>query len=250
MGWGAALAAGAAIVGGLLGSKSDKKSLKVTKQTNEEAKRQFELNRTQKIQDTVKDAAKAGIHPLFALGGSAGTSPTAIMSGQDRSGSALGRGIAEAGRVAGRAIDRKKSNSNIENAQIRSLNSSADRDAAEAGLATSRMKREQQLININQDALVSSNIPGQNAETELPPELYIQVRDNSNKGRIIWLPNPNLGIEMPETLGAFYWAGSKLMDARTKKPVSSKKKAELKRLNIGLPPVLRRKDPIREYGAM
>lgn len=65
----------------------------------DEAKRQFNINTNEAIQRRVKDAQEAGIHPLFALGGSVGTSPTSAIGGtqqpQSRSQASLS-GIADA----------------------------------------------------------------------------------------------------------------------------------------------------------
>lgn len=64
----------------------------------------WEQKRVQKnrIRDAVYDAKQAGLHPLFALGANAGTSPVSFMPGQSSSGSAMGAGIRQS--AAGAAV--------------------------------------------------------------------------------------------------------------------------------------------------
>lgn len=84
------------LVGGLW---SDKQSRKSEKRQQALASYQFETQRAddkRRIQDAVADARAAGVHPLFALGGSASASPT-IMAGQAATGSHTGDAIARAG---------------------------------------------------------------------------------------------------------------------------------------------------------
>lgn len=78
------------IIGGLW---SDKQSRKSEKRQLSEARYQFEQ---QRLPQVVKDARQAGLHPLFALGGSAGASPT-VTAGQPSTGSHAGDAIARAG---------------------------------------------------------------------------------------------------------------------------------------------------------
>lgn len=123
-------------IGGLFGAKK----------SNKDARRMFQQQMDESIQRRVADAKKAGIHPLFALGASVGASPT-LMAGQSTSGSALGEGIAEAGRTLTRYASAKAdrtAQAAMQAASIRSANASATRDEAEAMLAASQAKKLQQ----------------------------------------------------------------------------------------------------------
>jgi hypothetical protein len=174
-------------------------------------------NRTKSIQQKVADAKKAGLHPLYALGASASHSP-GFIAGQSPTGSSLSPGINQADHSIGNAVaeigkiplqaEAQKRSEELHNAQVQSLNASANRDEAAAIESLSRAKRTEQEANITQDTNV-------NQQKELPP-LYIQAQDPIT-GEVIWLPNNELGIEMPETIGAGYWGKSKIYDARGKK---------------------------------
>lgn len=91
------IGAGASILGGILGNKSAEKAAK------QNYKQQKEFAQSG-IQWKVKDATKAGIHPLYALGANTHSfSPSNVGS------TALGEGIAQAGQNIGRALDSGRS---------------------------------------------------------------------------------------------------------------------------------------------
>lgn len=99
---GALISAGSSLLGGLLGKSSADKALDAQKENLEkqaQLQREFAQNG---IQWKVEDAKKAGIHPIYALGGStASYTPSAMSIGADNS---LGAGIAAAGQDIGRAM--------------------------------------------------------------------------------------------------------------------------------------------------
>lgn len=143
----AAISAGANLIGGFLSDSSDKKAnkqaLKAQKTQNENI---MELNReqmdyahrlnTNKIQWTVEDAKKAGIHPLAALGvaGSAAlpsfATPVAEM-GQPSSGSAIGEAISNSGTAIGNAM-LSQQDVRFKEAQIRNMEASTAQMLADA----------------------------------------------------------------------------------------------------------------------
>ncbi len=88
--WPAVIAAGAAVAGSLLASKSGQ-SKSMTGQYRTEDR----IARETQFQTAVADAKAAGLHPLFALGSSANFSPSGQYATQ--TGSAAGEGIARAG---------------------------------------------------------------------------------------------------------------------------------------------------------
>ena len=90
----AAITAGAGLAGSLLGGGDNNNAIKFA-----------EKQAKKRIQWTVRDAQRAGIHPLYALG--AGYQPPVMPS----SGSSLGEGISRAGAAVGegvRALGAKK----------------------------------------------------------------------------------------------------------------------------------------------
>lgn len=77
------------VIGGLFDRSEQKRSLKASQG-------QFNQQMDHSIRRRVEDAKRAGIHPLYAIGASAGASPT-IMAGQSSSGSAIGDAVRNIG---------------------------------------------------------------------------------------------------------------------------------------------------------
>lgn len=145
------------------------------------------------IQWRVRDARRSGIHPLYALGASVG-SPTITT------GSAGGDALSALGSIAS-AKGQAQAQKSITQQQIKeseALTQShlarAGRDAMETQVAASNLARQTQRLNHKQDQQI--------------PDLYVPYRDNKS-GETVYLPNPDAGVEMPETIGAYYWGASK-----------------------------------------
>jgi len=115
--FGALIGAVGSLVGSSISSKSNASATAAANRANIAAqkkinqkniKAQMEVNKNQ-IQWLVRDAQKAGIHPLAALGSSvAGNIAAPIMSAptiQARSGDTVGTGIAAASAMVGQGID-------------------------------------------------------------------------------------------------------------------------------------------------
>lgn len=135
---GALIQTGGSLLGGLIGGKDAKKAVK------KQYKYQKEFAKNQ-LQWRVQDAKAAGLHPLFALGGGGGTSPT-FMAGQSPMGSAIADSAAAIGSaVAGRPSELSKQ---LQSAQIQSINSQTERNQAEAALARSQAARVAQTANV------------------------------------------------------------------------------------------------------
>lgn len=150
----------------------------------------------------VASAKKHGLHPLFALGGSPGISPSAVIPGQDPTAERVGRGLEQMGRAIG-DLDLKK-------AQVNAVNSSARRDAAEAALLNSRRIREEN--EVPSSPMTAAELARPEPPAAPIPNMYLRVRNNLT-GEEVWMPNPDLGMEMPESLGAVYWARGKAYDS-------------------------------------
>lgn len=148
LGTATALGAGLDFVGGLLGKGgSNKEAARQADRAWKHARDQFE----QGIQYRVKDARKAGIHPLFALGGAgAATSGYTGSAAFTQTGSAAGdamraagRGLTEYARVKGQQSLLKDQSSLIA-AQIRATDAAAAKDNASAMAIASEAKRAEQ----------------------------------------------------------------------------------------------------------
>lgn len=173
----AGLASGAL---GFLGSRSRDKS----------AQGQFDAQQDQSIQRRVEDAKKAGVHPLFALGASVGTSPT-IYAGETPGG-ALGKGLETAAQgiessqrtkaSADQTVVANARADTLATAQERALLAQANRDEAQANLTNSQRARiTQNMGATGHDTLgvgpgtfgeglgVHEVIPGQSTATQPAP---------------------------------------------------------------------------------
>jgi len=121
---GAAIAAGANIVSGIMGAKSAEKAAK----QQYAAQKEFAQNG---IQWKVDDAREAGIHPLYAMGANTTSyAPVAVGNTNPLS------GLAEAGQDISRAVDATRPASSKVNAVL----------ATQQALATERMGLENELL--------------------------------------------------------------------------------------------------------
>lgn len=131
------------------------------------------------------DAKNSGIHPLYALGAPT-MSTNSFTSG-------MGSAVADAGSKLGRAIsndyEKTLQKKNLENIQ-------ADINLKNA-----------QATNYITEAKNSSNVAM--AKQPSTPNLYVPYLDNRT-GKTVYLPNPDAGIEMPETVGAGYFIDGKM----------------------------------------
>lgn len=122
------LSIGSSVLGGLFGRDSAKDQQRLSQQ-------QFNAQMDQSIQRRVADAKKAGVHPLFALGASAGASPTMSTSQPD---SSMQNALGSIARQLG-VIQQNKA--------------SAARDAAEAAYLDAQRRKLEQTMNSEQDQL-------------------------------------------------------------------------------------------------
>ncbi len=124
-------------VSAALGFIGDKKATK-------QAQSQFDSQMDTSVQRRVQDAKKAGVHPLFALGGSAGATPTTFTSGgRDRYGD-LGRTAVDAVgayQTAKAAPGIAAQQAGLAQAQIKRDLGAAARDETQAQLNLSNIAR-------------------------------------------------------------------------------------------------------------
>lgn len=108
------------------------------KRDRKQARLQFNIQQHHTIENRVKDARRAGIHPLYALGVSGVGSPT-FMSGAGQSD--LGSKLGEIGERLDSARKGEPQPTEMQKAQLKAVNASASRDEAAAANTLSAMRR-------------------------------------------------------------------------------------------------------------
>lgn len=182
------LSIGADLLGGILGSQSQKK---MHAQQLRQAQKQFDAQMNESVQRRVKDAQSAGVHPLFALGASVGASPT-ISSGSAPESNPMQAALTNMARTLG-VIEQNRA--------------SAKRDEAEAALLDSERARiEQDMRSKGSDSTKTPEGP------EFPPaptgyrnpgrgeggqggRFPDRIRMVDTAGNEYDLPNPDLGLD-------------------------------------------------------
>lgn len=169
------ISAGASIIGGLLGKSSADSAREQAAQqaaNNERLQREFAQNG---IQWKVEDAKKAGIHPIYALGGStASYAPTSQNFTADTS---LPNALASAGQDIGRAIHKTETAGGRMDAlgkaaatlQLEGLNLDNELKRTEIASKTARL-RSDQVGPPMQAASDAYLIPGQSASGLIKPK--------------------------------------------------------------------------------
>jgi hypothetical protein len=155
------LSLGLDFVGGLMGHSSQKKDRALRRDQMRMAQSQFDAQMDQSVQRRVADAKKAGIHPLFALGASAGGSPTISAGNIPSSRNPMQAALTGMARSLG-VIEQNRA--------------SARRDEAEAALLDSERKRiEQELAGPrghDAQALQEIEVVPRMRGTEIGPAAY------------------------------------------------------------------------------
>lgn len=182
------LSLGADLLGGIFGSK---KQDKMQRQQLAQAQAQFDAQMDQSVQRRVKDAKQAGVHPLFALGASVGSSPT-ISSGNAPESNPMQSALTSMARTLG-VIEQNRA--------------SAKRDEAEAALLDSERARiEQDMRSKGSDATKTPEAPefppaptgyrnpgrGEGGQAGRFPD---RIRVVDTAGNEYDLPNPDLGLD-------------------------------------------------------
>lgn len=133
------IGAGSQLLGGLFGKSSDSKNRALHRSQLKQAQGQFDQQMDHSIQRRVKDATSAGIHPLFALGGNVGASPTVNAGQPPQSGNSMGNAIANIGQIIG---------------QIPTARAQIKRDEAEAAFLNAQAaKVTQDMTSTGRDSL-------------------------------------------------------------------------------------------------
>lgn len=157
---GSLISAGSNLLGGIIGAKASRDNTqdqinfaRDQAAASEALQREFAQHG---IRWRVEDAKAAGLHPLFALGGSGATfTPAAASINFDNGGVEMGRALAAAGQDLGRAISAQKTpvERQMEAAALRGAEARAEKDFAEAAYWRSRAARE------FQGTMSSSSLP-------------------------------------------------------------------------------------------
>lgn len=181
------IAAGASILGGVLGASSAKKA----QQAEYERQKEFAQSG---IQWKVQDAEKAGIHPLYAMGAQTTTYQPTSVGGTDF-------GIPDAGQNIGRAIDSTR-NAPAQEAALRLTAAQIDGVNLDNELKKTQLASAVALANQNQTSLPSPfdqrQIPGQGntpviSESGIPLMHDAKTPQFTSNLRLFgkdWAPNP------------------------------------------------------------
>lgn len=195
------LGLGLKFMGGLIGQKSQDRQNRLQMQ---QAQKQFDAQMDQSVQRRVKDAKAAGVHPLFALGASAGASPTISAQGESR-----GNPMQSALSSMAQTINSLETNK-----------AQAARDHAQAQLFDSERKRiEQELTNGSRgsDSEAQSTVktfalpndtgyigPAEYYNPQVPTSSRQGVESGvyparreiiDENGNVYTLPSPNMGMD-------------------------------------------------------
>lgn len=192
--WGALLSLAGGAISTAASSKQSRRNYLLTRQQMINQTRQFNAQMDESIQRRVRDAEKAGVHPLFALGASVGATPTAsIGGGSPVTGSAFGRALGRVGL-------------SLAEAELQSRSASAKRDEAEAALLDARRKVvEQELSATGRDTFAEIQVMPKSPRSwheqiaahrrnRSGVPLYIDVQDQRT-GQPMRLFNPALGLD-------------------------------------------------------
>ncbi len=203
------LALGAKFIGGLMNSSAQNKGLKLDARKLQMQQGQFDQQMDHSISRRVADAKRAGIHPLFAMGGSSGASPTITAGGGGGSRRSAG----------GDALT-----SMAQSLGLMEMNkASARRDEAEAALMDSERARiEQEALGRGHDSTVKT-YPYGGDEVQLGPATYFSPEVPLSKspgiragtapgtidvlmpdGRKINIYDPDLGLDEIAQVDAVY----------------------------------------------
>lgn len=218
---GSLISAGSSLLGGLIdrpkGSSWSVWDRFQQRKWNETSQRNFE----NQISIRAADAKRAGVHPLFALGASSGSSPSFNTGvGYDHeTGSGIGTGIARAGAAIGEGVSRMSTKESAlrRGAETRLLGAQAAKAEADAALAwteamaaDSAMKRAEQSTNWKRLAHVDvreggarGSIGRRQGADVVPEKLWLRdpFTGEYTKGL-----NPDAGLD---EVGQAYWVGQK-----------------------------------------
>lgn len=157
------ISAGGSLLGGALSSSS------ASKAANKDYRRQKEFAKNS-IKWRVEDAKRAGLHPLFALGGGASFQPSMSTGGTD-----LGSGISQAASSLGDAYAASKAPKPgtpvgvLGKQTLLESQSRVRMNDAETALRLSQAKRMEQQSNFSQDSQIFSGQGGTVPESMVTP---------------------------------------------------------------------------------
>lgn len=162
--WPALIAGGAALVGGAMANRSNRKAAEaandrqdIRNEENTALQREFAQSG---IRWRVEDAKAAGLHPLYALGGTGATYQPQPIATHVADQSHLGRGLADAGQHLGRAIQAQQTPAQrqAETLQLQLLHAQVAKEHALASYYDSEAARSRQ------SSFQSSPIPSGSVE--------------------------------------------------------------------------------------
>lgn len=170
------------VFGGIMGSRESRKQRKeAARQFNEQM--DFQKNATQY---RVKDALKAGINPLAALGVSSNVSPTISSYGGDNS---MGNAVSRAGDRLSRMFEKLSTRDAVEDAEYKSKARALDLESKEIQNQIDRAR----LGVIGQPGVPLVEVPELPSEVGVDDEIInAMVRVRNRDGTISYYPSPKM----------------------------------------------------------
>lgn len=226
--------------GSLLGVKQARKD---SRRDRELSMAQFDAQMDESIQRRVRDAEKAGIHPIFAMGANVGASPTAHYGGGPKR--SVGDALA--------ALGSRMSQRDLQEAQLKVMESEANRNEADAAAANAEAARTAQNIaatgrdlavaEIDMGTLPKARIPeirvnpdigrrGKPGQKGYRPPVTIKAYDPQT-GKSMNVMNPELGLD---ELGQIHFVREAARVRRAPKRKSGRKTTQKGRTRRGRQP--------------
>ncbi len=217
---------------------------------------QFDAQMDQTIQRRVKDAMAAGIHPLFAMGGGIGSSPTITSAAGPvvpRSGSSAGDAISRLGASLGN-LPNAKAARELDEAQAAYYNALAAKAKGDvnAGPRTYPYGSRPGPGNEGWHDIVKPEVPASQSRGVQAGNMPESIRVTPAKGPALDIPNPELGLD---EIGQFEYARKKSRNwlstrfedmAAAWSAVGSPSNAEVRRLQAQLEWIRNNPEKVRE----
>jgi len=155
-------------------------------------------NIRKQVKGTMVAAKDYGVHPMYLLGGGVSGASPSFQVGTSKSG---GTDAAQVGAGLQKMSTAFSKESPVQQAMetlgLRQAEAETRNSEYQADLNFIALQKAKQAANATQESAVTYAAKPPHQQKAIP--MYIKVRDR--QGNEHWWPNPELGLEMPETFG-------------------------------------------------